>query len=136
MNRKEEVKLFTKIDIYKLFLLGTGRKKPLFEHSLWNVYDRVIADLPRSNNSVEGWHKAFATRVTVVHPTIMKLTEKIRSEQSRFEVDIAHILQGRQPKPRKACYVKRDERISRIVHSYSPPHMSQYLQSIAANIRF
>lgn len=118
------------------FIVGAGRKKPIFDHSLWNVYDRVIADLPRSNNSVEGWHKAFATRVTVAHPTIKKLTEKIIREQSRFEVDIAQILQGRQPKPRKACYIKLDERISKLVREYSPSKIPEYLHSIAANVYF
>ncbi|CAF2977509.1 unnamed protein product [Rotaria sp. Silwood2] len=33
---------------------GTGRKKPQFDHKLWNVYDRVIATVTQSNNSVEG----------------------------------------------------------------------------------
>ena len=61
---------------------------------MWNVYDRVMLNLPRSNNSVEGWHNAFATRVTIAHPTIHKLAEKIRHEQSKFEVDIAQLLQG------------------------------------------
>ena len=56
---------------------------------MWNVYDRVMSNLPRSNNSVEGWHNAFATRVAIAHPTIKKLAEKIRSEQSKFEIDIA-----------------------------------------------
>ena len=96
-------------------VLGVGRKKPQFDHKLWNIYDRVIADLPRSNNSVEGWHSAFANRVTITHPTIKKLTEKIRREQSKFEVDIAQLLQGHQSKPKIACYRKLDERIARVV---------------------
>ena len=33
---------------------GAGRKKPQFDHTLRNVCDRVVADLSRSNNSVEG----------------------------------------------------------------------------------
>ncbi|CAF1988425.1 unnamed protein product [Rotaria magnacalcarata] len=73
---------------------GTGRKKPLFDHKLWNIYDRIIADIPRSNNSVEGWHNSFASRVPINHPNIIKLAEKIRREQSKFEIDIAKILQG------------------------------------------
>ncbi|CAF1477517.1 unnamed protein product [Rotaria magnacalcarata] len=72
---------------------GTGRKKCLFDHKLWNIHDRVIAALPLSNNSVEGWHNAFDNRVSISHPDIMKLTEKIRREQSKFEVDTAKILQ-------------------------------------------
>ena len=61
-----------------IFFTDEGRKKPQFDYTLWNVYDRVVADLPRSNNSLEGWHNAFATRVSVTHPTIKRLAEKIR----------------------------------------------------------
>jgi hypothetical protein len=115
-------------------VIGVGRKKPQFEHKLWNVYDRVIADLPRSNNSVEGWHNAFANRVAISHPTIGKLTEKIRREQSKFEVDIAKLLQGHVVKAKKACYRKLDERIARLVQAFDSSQVDQYLKNIAANI--
>ncbi|CAF3357123.1 unnamed protein product [Rotaria socialis] len=69
-------------------------KKPLFPIEIWNVYDRTVVNLPRSNNSIEGWQNAFARLVAIVHPSITKLTEKIRREQSKFEVDIAQICQG------------------------------------------
>ena len=59
------------------FFSVAGRKKPQFGHTLSNVYDRVVAYLPRSNNPVEGWQNAFATSVTVTHPTTKKLAEKI-----------------------------------------------------------
>ncbi|CAM4867400.1 unnamed protein product [Rotaria socialis] len=61
--------------------------------------EMVSANLPRSNNSIEGWHNAFAKRVSIAHPTTTKLTGKIRREQSKFEVDIAQIRQGQGPKP-------------------------------------
>ena len=80
----------------QLLLLGTGRKNPLFPIELWNVHDRVSTNLPRSNNSMEGWHNAFAQ-----HPTITKLTDKIRHEQSKFEIDIARIRQGHEPMSQK-----------------------------------
>ncbi|CAF3062688.1 unnamed protein product [Rotaria socialis] len=83
---------------------GTGRKKPLFTIELWNVYDRIVANLPRSDNSIEGWHNAFAKRVAIVHPSVSKLTEKVRREQSKFELDIAQIRQGQEPKPKKLKY--------------------------------
>ena len=63
---------------------GAGRKKGEFSIKLWNVDDRVCTNLPRSNNSIEGWYQAFAKRVPIVHPTINKLADKIRREQSKF----------------------------------------------------
>ena len=92
-------------------ILGTSRKKPMFPIELWNGYDRTIMNLPRSNNSIEGWHNAFAKRVAIVHPSVTKLAEKIRREQSKFEMDIAQIRQGQEPKPKKVQYQKLDERI-------------------------
>ena len=114
--------------------LGTGRKKPEFAIELWNVYDRVSANLPRSNNSIEGWHNAFAKRVSIVHPTINKLTDKIRREQSKFEVDIAQIRQGREPKSKKVAYRKLDERIKRLVDDYPNVDLVEYLNGLAANV--
>ncbi|CAF4231708.1 unnamed protein product [Rotaria magnacalcarata] len=113
---------------------GAGRKTPLFTIDLWNVYDRVSANLPRSNNSIEGWHNAFAKRVSIAHPTITKLTDKIRREQSKFEVDIAQIRQGQEPKPKKATYRKLDDRIKRLVDDYHNVHLVDYMNGLAANV--
>ncbi|CAF4511903.1 unnamed protein product [Rotaria socialis] len=113
---------------------GVGRKNPLFTIDLWNVYDRESANLPRSNNSIEGWHNAFAKRVSIAHPTITKLTDKIRREQSKFEVDIAQIRQGQEPKPKKATYRKLDDRIKRLVDDYHNVHLVDYMNGLAANV--
>ncbi|CAF1253690.1 unnamed protein product [Rotaria sordida] len=91
-------------------------------------------NLPRSNNALEGWHKAFANRVSINHPTISKLTDKIRQVQSKFEVDIEQVRQGHEPKPKKASYRKLDERIKRVVQTYGDNDLAQYLSGLAANI--
>ncbi|CAF3547001.1 unnamed protein product [Rotaria socialis] len=110
---------------------GSGRKKPLFPIEIWNVYDRTVVNLPRSNNSIKGWHNAFTKRVAIVHSTITKLTEKIRREQSKFEVDIAQIRQGQEPKPKKLKYRKLDERIKRLVDDYGNVDLGAYLKRLA-----
>ncbi|CAF4693073.1 unnamed protein product, partial [Rotaria socialis] len=125
---------FEKIWIGKPEKRGTSRKKPLFPIEIWNVYDRAVANLPRSNNSIEGWHNAFEKRVAIVHPTITKLTEKIRREQSKFEVDIAQIRQGQEPKPKKLKYRKLDERIKRLVDDYENVDLGEYLKGLAVNM--
>ncbi|CAF0977838.1 unnamed protein product [Didymodactylos carnosus] len=116
-------------------LIRSGRKRPQFVHQLWNIYERVVDDLPRSNNSVEGWHSAFANRVSISHPTLAKLADKIRREQSKFEIDIAQTRQGHEPKPKKASCRKRDDQIKRLVNAYDTNHLDEYLNSIAANVK-
>ena len=76
----------------------------MFSIELWNVYNRTVMNLPQLNNSIEGWHNAFAKRVETAHPSITKLDEKIRREQSKFSVDIAQIWQGQEPKPKKSQF--------------------------------
>lgn len=131
---KKRGKLIHQSYLIFIFTLGTGRKKPLFQIELWNVYDRTVSNLPRSNNSIEGWHNAFAKRVAIVHPTISKLTEKIRREQSKFEMDIAQIQQGQEPKPKKLKYRKLDARIKRLVDDYPNLNLSEYLKGLALNM--
>ncbi|CAF2249018.1 unnamed protein product [Rotaria magnacalcarata] len=113
---------------------GTGRKKQRFPVELWNVHDRVSQNLPHSNNSIEGCHNAFAQHVSITHPTINKSTAKIRTEQSKFEIDIAQIRLGHEPKSKKATYRKLDDRITRLVGDYGAVDLGEYLKNLAANV--
>ena len=45
-------------------------RRPKFPLSWWNIFNRVQMDLPRTNNSVEGWHTAFQGSLSCSHPTI------------------------------------------------------------------
>ncbi|CAF2042901.1 unnamed protein product, partial [Rotaria magnacalcarata] len=92
------------LEYFEKTCIETDRKKPQFDHRIWNIHDRVVATVPRPNNSVEGWHNAFADRVALSHPTIVKLGEKIRREQSKCQVDMTKILQSHDIKTKKACY--------------------------------
>ncbi|CAF0968149.1 unnamed protein product [Adineta steineri] len=33
---------------------NAGCEEPKFNNELWNMYDRVVSDLPRTNNAIEG----------------------------------------------------------------------------------
>ena len=37
----------------------TVRKVPVFPIKMWSVYQRLLDGLPRTNNSLESWHKQF-----------------------------------------------------------------------------
>ena len=100
----------------------------MFDHEFWNVHDRVIASVPRSNNLVEGWHNAFGRRVAITYPDIVKLAEDIRREQSKFEVDMAKIFQDHDIKMKKACYRQLDERISRLVNAFHSSQVEEFIK--------
>jgi hypothetical protein len=114
---------------------GNQRSKPRFSLHLWNTYERVVKDLPRSNNAVEGWHNAFNNRVSVKHPSITKLAKCIIREQSRFETDIERLRTGEQPRKKKKVYADLDARLKRIAMSYNVDNIEEYLYRIAVNLK-
>ena len=106
----------------------------MFPIELWNAYDRTIMNLPRPNDSIEEWHNAFANHVAIVHLNVTKLAEKFRREQSKFEVDIAQMRQGQEPKLKEVQYQKPDERIQRLINDYSNVEIGEDLNGLAANM--
>ncbi|KAF0754665.1 Uncharacterized protein FWK35_00015900 [Aphis craccivora] len=46
------------------------RRPPTFSLALWNQYDATLADLPKTINSVEDWHRVFSSLLDASHPTI------------------------------------------------------------------
>ena len=38
---------------------------PLFPHEVWNINSRVNNDLPRTNNSVEGWNRKMQSGLVI-----------------------------------------------------------------------
>ena len=115
--------------------LGIQRGKPKFSLELWNMYERVIHDLPRSNNSIEGWHQAFNHRVSIKHPSIIKLSKCIIREQSRFEVDIERLRAGLPAGKKKKKYADLDARLKTVTMSYDVNDITDYLSRIAVNLK-
>ena len=72
------------------------RRRPLFPMELWNVRDRVERALTRTNNSVEGWHKAFDIWINITHPCVSKLIRKIILEQNDNEITLEKVRSGHQ----------------------------------------
>ena len=64
----------------------------------------------------------------------MKLAQKIRCEQSKFEVHMGKIVQDHDIKTKKACYRRLDECITRLVTSFDPSQLDQFLKNMAENI--
>ncbi|XP_068238339.1 uncharacterized protein [Palaemon carinicauda] len=110
------------------------RRRPTFEISLWSVYERTSNDLPRTNNMLEGWHSAFKRRVTIIHPTEDKLIRKLRSEQASTEMALEQVFQGKSIGRRNKKYAQVNDRLKKIVDSYSRENVLEYLQAIAHNL--
>ena len=49
------------------------RRLPPFPVRFWSMYTRVLNQIARTNNSVEGWHNAFQSGLSSPHPCFPKL---------------------------------------------------------------
>jgi hypothetical protein len=58
---------------------------PSYAISMWNSFDRLNSDIPRTNNSLEAWHNAFQKTVDCHRPSLVKLLDKFQLEQNQSE---------------------------------------------------
>jgi hypothetical protein len=109
------------------------RKQPTFPIISWNVYDRVLESLPRTNNSVEGWHNGFQRSLMCSHPSLWRLIEQLQKEEGLQRFSIAQLLAG-QSVPTRKVYRTCNARITNVVGDYSNRTRLDYLRSIAHNL--
>ena len=101
------------------FRRNAARRPPVFPINLFNMFDRSDVELPRINNSKEGWHRSFNAQASSYHPTFSKLLENLKREEPLTRVQILYCLGGHAPPLQRRRYVDssvRILRIERIIH--------------------
>jgi len=111
------------------------RGTPRFPISLWNMRDRVSDNLPRTNNSVEAWHRSFQQTADCQHPSVYKLLEHFRKEQDHVEIKIERHRAGfRNPEASKSKYVQLNRRLLALLPSYGNVPLLDFLRGVANNV--
>lgn len=109
------------------------RRDPIFSHSMWNCYNAVQNDLPKTNNSVEGWHRAFESQLSASHPSIWKFLDALKREQNLNEVKIEQYVAGAVPVQPRKKYKESGARLIRLLTEFNPLNLNEYLRGIAYN---
>ena len=113
-----------------------GRRNPLFHHDIWNMFQRSRDELPRTNNHVEGWHRRLQANLDVYHPTLWKLIDVLKREESLVRTEIAQAVGGHLAPAQRRRYADSAQRILRIVNDYNNRPMLNYLRAIANNLQY
>ena len=67
--------------------LRRGRRLlPIFPHRLLNMHNRVLNELPRTNNNLEGQHTLFSTMFKQTHPSIWEFIDTIKLGASHIRM--------------------------------------------------
>jgi hypothetical protein len=95
-----------------------NRQSQIFPLTLWNVNQRVVESLPRTINSVEGWHCGFQSSLYCTHLTLWKLLDRLKRENELHKLTVVQLLSGQTYIP-KRVYRITNERIGNAVAGYS-----------------
>ena len=118
------------------FRRNAPRRPPMFSIDLWNMFHRSDDEFPRTNNSVEGWHRVFQGHLSSCHPNFWKFLGILQKEESIIRVSILQHLGGHPPPPQRRRYVDCNTRILRIVDNFPNHQTVDYLRRIAHNLGF
>ena len=112
------------------------RNDPIFSPDLWNINSRVTRGLPRTTNSVEGWHNKFNRSLGVTHPSIWKFIEVLQNDSAANHLSIAQQTAGQAVPPQKRKYRVIDQQIADIVGDYGNRNIINFLRGISYNLAF
>ncbi|CAF0945502.1 unnamed protein product [Brachionus calyciflorus] len=108
------------------------RDKPRFSIGLWSVYERVLHDLPRTNNAVESWHSKISSE-NKKHLSVFKIIEMFRLEEKNTNIRYIQLSSGEVPK-RKNKSIQKDEAIKNTLKNFDPKLIKEYLCNIGQNL--
>ncbi|XP_031345516.1 uncharacterized protein LOC116172439 [Photinus pyralis] len=113
---------------------GNGRRAPIFESSIWNLYERTLHEEDRTNNHSEAAHRRLQTELGVLHPTLWKFIDALRAVQHGRDIYYESLVAGNNPPKKLRRYRDADRRILQIVRNFAQYEaIEEYLRGIAHN---
>ena len=100
------------------FRRNSPRRPRLFPIELWNMFNRIAEELPRTNNNIESWHNSFQANVSSTHPTFWRLLDVLLREERIVRVRMLQNQAEHAPEPQRRRYADCNASILRIVDDY------------------
>ena len=114
-----------------------GRRTPLFPIELWNVRERTENDRARTNNKLEGWHRAIQGMFDTAHPTVWRFLEGIKKEEAIQRSNLNAYISGQQfPVKRNSKEINERLKTLIIKHTNNDISTKDFLRGISYNISY
>ena len=91
-------------------------------------------DLPKTNNSIEGWHRGFSESLQSSHSSIWRFIKAMKKEQGHQENKIEKYMVGHTTQPSRKKYCELKERLKRLVDGYDNNNILDYIRGIVHNL--
>lgn len=111
------------------YIQRRGGRPGRYKIKMWNMYDRVMDNLPRSNNSIESWHSQIHSVLSCASPTMWKCLNFFQKEFQYQEIKI-NILNRGEVFPQKKKYKDNDDKIRRLVEKFEEKDPIDYLSAL------
>jgi hypothetical protein len=118
-------------------LVGNRRRRARFPRELWNMFERTVNGQPRTNNSVEAYHRSLNTHFGVDHSTMWVACAKLQQYQQKLDSDYEELISKRHPQTTRPAlkWLQAEERKLRCINDY---HLLlnkiDYLRGVAHNL--
>ena len=111
------------------------RREAIFKPEMWTTFERVLEDLPKTNNSLEGWHRTLQVTLGYNHPTFYKFVEFLKLEQDNTGKKVLRMRAGHDDSRKKTKYQRTAKVIKTLVSEYgNRTNKLEYLQNISYHI--
>lgn len=127
----------------RVYIKGIRRRRgrrtpPQYAPALWNQFEAIANNEPRTNNLTEGWHHRFNDLVGKNHPSFYHFLRELRKENDDVENMIMEVEMGRTVKmPQRSKYRRVNERLHRLAGRYEAMKTAgrqlDYLRACAHN---
>ncbi|XP_067945425.1 uncharacterized protein [Watersipora subatra] len=111
-----------------------GRHEPRFPHTMWSIHERVVNNLPSTNNNVEEWHIHMQASISAYHPNVWHFLIIIFREQALNEATITQMIVGELAPSQRPKYRAISQRLQTIVANYDNRPVLEFFRGIAENI--
>lgn len=112
------------------------RHPPMFPPELWSVHELVVADLARTNNLQEAWHRRFNALVGRAHQGVFPTMREFQKEQHRTDQELRRLDHG-EAIPRKRLtqdQERRERRIRRLFDNRQELDLNTFVRRLGRNM--
>ncbi len=78
----------------KQFIASGVSPEPVYEIKFWSCYYRVVNEIPRTTNSLEGWHRQLNNSFNHPHPNFAAFVNVLCREEQRIFFRLTQIKNG------------------------------------------
>jgi hypothetical protein len=114
--------------------INKRRINPIFPFITWNVRERTLSNMPRTNNHCEGYHNAIQNGISCSHPTIWTLIDYLKKEEALVVLKIVQYNRGDKKEQNKK-YKDITENLKELINRYNPEDKMVFLKGCASVLK-